>query len=172
MIVSVVPIGGFLFEYFLLTCSGYSVYRELQACIKDCEGAQLPVDKQEKWLTALSGKFTGWLLFHVASVGSNGRNQMFYMTFVNQYFGLSRQGISCLSRYGYATPLTRFDEMRQRCRSHSERDTRYEHFFHLHTCVFHNPHAQFGVLFLSCSFCCAVLLPQLFCLHKYFDVRM
>ena len=120
-----VPIGGFLFEYFLLTCSGYAVYRDVRACIQQADGAALPLHKQEKWLSALSGKFTGWLLFHVACIGSNGRKQMFYMTFVNQYLGLSRQGISCLARYGYATPLTRFDEMRISYRCQSEDNTRY-----------------------------------------------
>lgn len=122
---AVVPIGGFLFEYFLLTCSGYAIYREFQTCLQESRGAVLPRVKQEKWMKALSGKFVGWLLFHVACVGSNGRRQMFYMTFVNQYFGLSRHGISCLSRYGYATALTKFDEMRARCRHQSEQETRY-----------------------------------------------
>jgi hypothetical protein len=58
-------------------------------------------------------------------LGSNGRKQMFYMTFVNHYFGLSRRGIKYLSRYGYATNLTRFDDMRRGCLLSSQHKTRY-----------------------------------------------
>ena len=120
-----VPLGGYLFEYFLWTCSGYTVFRQFQSWLARSEGGSLPEDVQVSLLHKLSSKFVGWLLFHVASLGNNGRKQMFYMTFVNHYFGLSREGIKTLSRYGYATNLTRFDDMRQSCLLRSQHNTRY-----------------------------------------------
>lgn len=120
-----VPIGGYLFEYFLWTCSGYTLFRVFGKSVRASPGAAIPLDLQQQLIASLSGKFIGWLLFHVACLGSNGRKQMFYMTFVNHYFGLSRMGIKCLSRYGYATNLTRFDDMRQGCLLMSQHKTRY-----------------------------------------------
>ena len=119
-----VPLGGYLFEYFLWTCSGYTVFRQFQSGLARSQGGSLPENVQVSLLQKLSSKFAGWLLFHVASLGNNGRKQMFYMTFVNHYFGLSREGIKTLSRYGYATNLTRFDDMRQGSLLKSQHNTR------------------------------------------------
>ena len=124
-----VPIGGYLFEYFLWTCSGYSLFRVFSQTVRASPGAAIPLELQQQLMASLSGKFIGWLLFHVACLGSNGRKQMFYMTFVNHYFGLSRRGIKYLSRYGYATNLTRFDDMRRGCLLRSQHKTRFMLFF-------------------------------------------
>ena len=124
-VLSTVPIGGYLFEYFLWTRSGYALFRVFGKSVRASPGAAIPLDLQQQLMTSLSGKFIGWLLFHVACLGSNGRKQMFYMTFVNHYFGLSRRGIKYLSRYGYATNLTRFDDMRRGCLLSSQHKTRY-----------------------------------------------
>ena len=119
-----VPLGGYLFEYYLWTCSGYTVFRQFQSSLNRSQDGSLPQDVQISLLQKLSSKFAGWLLLHVASLGNNGRKQMFYMTFVNHYFGLSREGIKTLSRYGFATNLTRFDDMRKGSLLKSQHNTR------------------------------------------------
>ena len=76
-------------------------------------------------MLATGSKFAGWLLLHIANIGSNGREQMFYMTFAMHYHGLSRQGIDMLGKYGFSTNLTRFDDMRRICLLKSRNETRY-----------------------------------------------
>lgn len=68
--------------------------------------------------------FAGWLLLHLGNVGSNGRDQLFYLTLVAHYHGLSRNGIDLLSRFGYATNLKRFDDNRKICLLQSRTRTR------------------------------------------------
>ena len=76
-------------------------------------------------MLATGSKFAGWLLLHIANIGTNGREQMFYMTFAMHYHGLSRQGIDMLGKYGFSTNLTRFDDMRRICLLKSRNETRY-----------------------------------------------
>ena len=57
-------------------------------------------------------KFVTWVVYHVAAVGTLGRKQLFYITFVNQYFGLSRDGIEANGRCGFGVSLTTYDNMR------------------------------------------------------------
>ena len=58
------------------------------------------------------------------NVGSNGRRQMFYITFLLHYFGLSREGINILSKYGYSVTLDMFDYLRRSYRAGSTEMTR------------------------------------------------
>ena len=55
----------------------------------------------------------GWVLTSINSLGNNGNNQQFYISFANHYLGLSRLGICINNRYGFGVPLTAFDNMRQ-----------------------------------------------------------
>jgi len=82
---------------------------------------------KEKLINDNQNGFIGWLLLHIGSIGSNGRRQLFYLTFVNHYFGLSRDGISNQNKFGYGVTLDMFDKMRQQCLSESIATTRYEH---------------------------------------------
>jgi hypothetical protein len=61
-----------------------------------------------------SSHFSGWLLFHINSIGTLGRKQMFYITFVNHYFGLSRDGIELNSSIGYGVTIGMYDRERKR----------------------------------------------------------
>ena len=65
-------------------------------------------------LDKCSSHFSGWLLFHINSIGSLGRKQMFYITFVNHYFGLSRDGIEMNSAIGYGVNIGMYDRERKR----------------------------------------------------------
>lgn len=98
------PLLRFLFEYYwyMLTCAGYSAYHSWIAHYDD-PGA-MSVAAQPAVLDPLWDQhgvaFQGWRLLHVGSVGTNGRQQLFYLAFAGQYHGLpfSRAGIDVFSR--------------------------------------------------------------------------
>ena len=124
--------GGYLFEYFLLTCSGFSdnrrfKFRRVAQCHarRDSDDKHIGHEEEAYFIQATGSKFAGWLLLHIANIGTNGREQMFYMTMAMHYHGLSRQGIDMLAKYGFSTNLTRFDDMRHICLLKSRTETRY-----------------------------------------------
>jgi hypothetical protein len=105
--------GGWLLEYYLHSCSGYAVndlYDNYLNAPDESTKSSMFVDILKK----CSSHFSGWLLFHINSVGTLGRKQMFYITFVDHYFGLSRDGIELNSAIGYGVTLGMYDRERKR----------------------------------------------------------
>ena len=120
-----VPLGGFLFEYFMWTASGYAMYRLFQTTAANIGDDEAMSDRQQhEFMQAAGTRFAGWLLWHFGNMGSNGRDQLFYLTLVSNYHGLSRNGIDILSRFGYATNLKRFDDRRKTCLLQSRTSSR------------------------------------------------
>ena len=110
LVLCTVPLGGWLMEYFLWTCASWSVLKDYRSFL-DMEGSRSArLQAFDSILDRCGSTFMGWILFHVSSVGTNGRAQLFYTTFVNNYFGLSRSGILTQSRYGFGVSLTMFDD--------------------------------------------------------------
>ena len=110
---SLVEKGGWLFEYYLHSCSGYAVNRLYEDYLQTLD----PSTKTTMFADILKKclpHFSGWLLFHINSVGTLGRKQIFYITFVNHYFGLSREGIQMNSSLGYGVTLGMYDRERKR----------------------------------------------------------
>ena len=105
--------GGWLFEYYLHSCSGYAV-NELYDSYLNAPDASTKSSMFVDILKKCSSHFSGWLLFHINSVGTLGRKQMFYITFVDHYFGLSRDGIELNSAIGYGVTLGMYDRERKR----------------------------------------------------------
>ncbi len=121
-----VPTGGFLFEYFMWTCSGYSSHRrfcKLCSCVDD--NSHVQHHEERELVSDNLTRFVGWLLFHLSSIGSNGRRQLFYITFLNRYYGLSRNGVDNLCRFGYGLNNTMMDEMTQDSVVKSQVRTKY-----------------------------------------------
>ena len=113
--VCVVPKLGRLFEVYMEVCSSYSQHRKWTTIVNDVysdNDTVVPEDKQHELMDGNSNTFIGWLMFHIANIGTHGRRQLFYHTFVAHYFGLSRDGIDTLSRYGYLLPIRSFDQNR------------------------------------------------------------
>jgi len=79
----------------------------------------MSTEEQSGFITNNMNGFVGWLLFHINSVGTNGQQQMFYVTLTNTYYGLSRDGIDLLYRYGYGVSLDVYDNLRTVCRQKS-----------------------------------------------------
>ena len=109
---NLVPRGGWLMEYYLHACSSWSVNALFTQYLITID----PSMKSSKFADILdkcSSHFSGWLVFHINSIGSVGRKQMFYITFVNHYFGLSRAGIEMNSALGYGVTLGMYDRERK-----------------------------------------------------------
>jgi hypothetical protein len=111
-----------MFEYFLATAGGYSSYRVLCSLDNDPESN---TQQKEDLVDKNVNTFVGWLLFHISSIGSNGRRQQFYHTFLAHYLGLSRNGIDNMHRFGYTVAVTNFDSMRREVLQESIENTRY-----------------------------------------------
>jgi hypothetical protein len=69
--------------------------------------------------------YVGWLIYHVGSIGTNGRRQLFYLSFVCRFYGLSRAGLDLMAQYGYCVNLTMFDSMLKQNELQSIEKSRY-----------------------------------------------
>ena len=108
------------------TASSYTQYRKwITTCNSVQEGDHIDFDVQYEFITSNLNSFIGWILFHIGSIGTNGKRQLFYITFTCVYFGLSRDGINALNQFGYGVPLTAFDDFRCDSRQDCIVDTRY-----------------------------------------------
>jgi hypothetical protein len=98
-------------EHYLLSASSWSAHDLYTKYLK------LPAYEQvamfDKIMEKVMSVFIGWLLTNVCQVGSFGRRQLFYLTFVSNYCGLSRNGITTNHKFGLAVSLTMYDEMKQ-----------------------------------------------------------
>ena len=110
-------------EYYLHSCSSWSV-NELYCQYLTTADRALKVSMFNDIVEKCSSHFSGWILFHVNSIGSVGRKQMFYITFVNHYCGLSRDGIEMNSAIGYGVTLGMYDRERKRHEELSSERTR------------------------------------------------
>lgn len=112
-----VPRGGWLFEYYLLAHASFSVHRDYKRYLRILSSNQ-PDETElsnlfESIISSCSTRFVGWIMISMNGHGTNGGLQIFYLTFLDHYFGLSRQGITINSKYGFGIPLTAFDSRRK-----------------------------------------------------------
>ena len=128
-----VPKLGLLFEFYMYFSSGYSANRQWNSMVNMIDDDQgLTDDQQDKLYEDNVNHFIGWLLWHICSIGSHGRRQMFFITFIAHYYGLSRDGIDVLAKYGYGVTMDLFDTMRMTSSMKCDVITRY---IYLHSFV-------------------------------------
>ena len=121
------PLCGFTFEYFMRTASGYAANKKwLREVARVQDGNAFDDSTQQHFWDTEKSMFMGWLLFHVNSIGSNGCRQLFYITFVSSYYGLSRNGVHTLSEYGYGISTDLFDKYRKQHTEMSANTIEYE----------------------------------------------
>lgn len=137
---NIVPRAGWLFEIYMEQAASFSNYRLWRSILKaSTTDAQLVERKQyssddepdqmDVLIQTSLNEYVGWLIYHVASVGTNGRRQLFYLSFVCRFYGLSRAGLDLLSKFGFGVSLTMFDEMLHRCQLQSLEQSRYLYLF-------------------------------------------
>lgn len=112
----------------MYAASGYSVNRLwLSKCAVVAEGAALSTVDQVEFQRRCSVAFNGWLIMQVAGIGNAGKRQMFYLTFIAKYFGLSREGIDILATHGYGVTLDMFDRFRNMYTNRAAETSRYKY---------------------------------------------
>ena len=105
-------------------CSGYAQHRLWASSCLTAENGSLDLLTQQTYIKNNLTGFIGWLLLHICSIGSRGRRQLFYLTFILHYYGLSREGIDYIYKYGLGVSLNMFDKLRVSCREESNQHTR------------------------------------------------
>ena len=102
-----------MLEFYLHSASSYAVNQLFEAYLIT-QDVSTKTSIFADIILKSSSHFCGWLLFHINSIGTLGRKQMFYITFVNHYFGLSRDGIELNSAIGYGVNIGMYDRERKR----------------------------------------------------------
>jgi hypothetical protein len=121
-----VPKAGLLFEQYMFMCAGYSGFRKWKQLITaQSEDEPLPDQEQDDLIRDNVNGFVGWLLLHIGGIGTKGRRQRFYLTYLLQYYGLSRDGIDIQHSMGYGVSLDMFDKMKEDCIETANHMTRY-----------------------------------------------
>ena len=121
-----VPSLGYLFEFYMSFASSWTGNKKwLSLCHHLPEGQAMTDDIQLQLKSQHGTRFIGWLLLHVMNTGNKGKMQMFYITFCAHFFGLSRQGIELLSKYGYGVTMDMFDDIRKMYTDRSVSANRY-----------------------------------------------
>jgi hypothetical protein len=64
----------------------------------------------DKLIKDHGSKFVGWLITTLGNYGQHAKPQQFYVTFISNYFGLSRGGIMTMGNLGLGATKTFFDK--------------------------------------------------------------
>ena len=122
----VVPNLGYLFEFYLSFASSWTANKQwVSICHNLLEHDTVTSEIQDKLKADHGTRFIGWVLLHVMNIGNKGKMQMFYITFCAHFFGLSRQGIDLMSKYGYGVTMDMFDDIRKNYVARSVTTSRY-----------------------------------------------
>ena len=120
------PKAGVLFEQYMFTCAGYTECRRFKTYITaQASEQQLDEAEEDALIQGNVNGFVGWLLVHIGGIGTNGRRQRFYLTYLLQYYGLSREGIDIQHTMGYGVSLDMFDRMKEECVESTAELSRY-----------------------------------------------
>ena len=121
-----VPNLGYLFEFYLSFASSWTANKQwVSICHNLQEHDTVTTEIQDKLKADHGTRFIGWVLLHVMNIGNKGKMQMFYITFCAHFFGLSRQGIDLMSKYGYGVTMDMFDDIRKNYVARSVATSRY-----------------------------------------------
>lgn len=109
-----VPRQGLLFEAFIEVCGSRVKHAKFkQACLTAGAGQPIALHSELKLLKHFRLRFYGWLLSALANLGNAGKVQMWYVTSIVKFLGLSRLGQSIMQQIGYAA-TDRYSDGRQR----------------------------------------------------------
>ena len=99
-----VPTGGVLLEAFCEGFGSYATTKDLRTA-RDLHMKEGDVDRQllDGIVKRESQQFYGWILTSCANIRPKPRRQLFFLTFVARYHGLSTSGADILAQYGLLT---------------------------------------------------------------------
>ena len=120
------PQGGELFEYYLRLFSSWTPNRKFNTAVNQRPAGTPYINAQvnNQLLESESAKYYGYLMYHMNSVSSKAKRQLFFSTFTSSYYGLSNRGVYALSKYGYGSKNTYFHENMKNQASHSQGNVR------------------------------------------------
>jgi hypothetical protein len=110
----VVPRQGKLFEAFIEMCGSrvyYTMYK--QACSSAGHDQPIANEVEIELLSKLRLRFYGWLLSSLANLGTPGKLQLWYITSIIKFLGLSRLGQEVMQQFGFLGTL-RFSDGRKK----------------------------------------------------------
>ena len=108
--------GGLLLEIYLHGFACDTLHRKFTRLLKVTKNTgrdSIPDDDVDGILEEYGSKIAGCLVFNLNSISTAGRYQLFYVTFIAKFYGLSRMGIIILSKYGLVSSMTYFDNKRK-----------------------------------------------------------
>ena len=82
-------------------------------------------DEQEYFVKSERCDFHGWAIKAIANIGNTGKHQLFFVTFVAKYHGLSRLGAEILSSYGFGTKRIQYATLVQETVATAREETRF-----------------------------------------------
>ena len=137
------PIGGYFFEVWLEGFSPYStnrLFRSLNRDRRQDERKCLQNNANLELIEKCQAQFLGFLMFSTNSVGTGARKQLFFQSFVLQFYGLSLKGMSILARLGMASTRTFFDDQLCAILKKSDDCNRY------YSSIFKSPFTQLYII--------------------------
>ena len=125
-LLNLVPNLGYLFEFYMSFASSWTANKQwVSICHNLQDHDTVPTVIQDQLKADHGTRFIGWVLLHVMNIGNKGKMQMFYITFCAHFFGLSRQGIDLMSKYGCGVTMDMFDDIRKKYIARSVATSRY-----------------------------------------------
>lgn len=109
--------GGLLFECYLEGLSSFTTHkkwRSIQASVAVDNAYQADLQEQNDIVQKEKGDFHGFVLKSTANIGNTGKNQLFFLTFVAKYHGLSNMGAEILGKYGFGTMRTQYHSLKEK----------------------------------------------------------
>jgi hypothetical protein len=101
-----VPGQGILFQCFLEICASRRKYHGyVQACKAAGQGNAVDQAFADGLVAEVKYRFYGWLLSALANIGVPGKEQLWYITSVVKFLGLSRLGQEVMQQFGFASTV-------------------------------------------------------------------
>lgn len=124
----VVCFGGLPFRHFILSYSGPSYYNYFLKTIGEIgEGGKLSREQMKYLVDSMGIKFYGYMLMVLGTLSAKVNPELFNLSFIAQYHGMSREGLNIFAKLGYICGLRTFDSLKREAILFSE--VRYRYFF-------------------------------------------
>ena len=106
---------GTPFVTWMFSYSPYAIHREWIHAVADMRRENktcLSSNTCYYFRRKCQNEFYGYLVMVLNSIGTQAREERFYLSWSCIYYGLSRQGLEILAQYGYLSHTSNFDTLR------------------------------------------------------------
>lgn len=116
-----------MFESFLEGLSSWSAHKkwkQIKARVTADPEDQATPEEEEHLTSKERNDFHGWVIKAVANIGNTGKHQLFFVSFVAKYHGISNMGNEILAQYGYGTQRSQYTTLVQETIARARTETR------------------------------------------------